>query len=200
MPGQFLDGPCRSTSHRQMRAERVLEHMHAGVRDPGASCHTAHPALHRLPSERSAVLLAQHPRATQMPIRFQRPRQPNREGHIALSPTLWHGDMAFPIGSPHAELSCGEVHVWPFQRHHLATPQSRLATKQDDEVGLPVRLTSGVHQPLKDIEVVKRRRCLWHGQHSDRAGHLVHDLPLHGCLQQHVKHGEDVVDRLDGCR
>ena len=69
MPGKFLNRPRRGASHGEMRTERVPEHMDAVARDPRVSSHTLHPVLHRLASERAAVLLAEHPWAAQVPIR-----------------------------------------------------------------------------------------------------------------------------------
>ena len=97
MPGKFLNRPRGGASHGEMRTERVPEHMDAVARDPRVSSHTPHPVLHRLASERAATLLVEHPWTAQVPMRSKGLRQSNREWHIALSPTLRHGDVPFPI-------------------------------------------------------------------------------------------------------
>ena len=45
--------------------------------------------------------------------------------------------MPPPIGLPHAQLPLREVHVTPFQRHHLPAPKSRFATEEHDQVRPP---------------------------------------------------------------
>jgi hypothetical protein len=106
--------------------------------------------------------------------------------------------VALPLGPSHAQATLREIHVLPFQRHHLAASQPGFAAQQDDQLRSVVRLSRRLHQAFEGLEAVKRRLGHHRPHDLDRAGAPVDNLPLVRRLQQYVQHREDVVHRLPG--
>ena len=57
VPGQFLDGPRRGAPHRQVRAERVPEHMDPAVLDLSPTSCSSHPRQYGSSVQRLTVLV-----------------------------------------------------------------------------------------------------------------------------------------------
>ncbi len=98
MAGQFLDGPCRSPSHRQVRTEGVPEHVDSTVLHLPPARRSPHPVLQRPTADGLALLLAQHQWAFQMPVLAERRGQPDGEGNVSEPSPLRRRDLTVPVG------------------------------------------------------------------------------------------------------
>jgi len=59
VPCEFLNRPSRRAAHRQMRTERVSQHMHAPIRQVGPPSRPQPQPWHLALAQRSTVLLGQ---------------------------------------------------------------------------------------------------------------------------------------------
>ena len=80
--------------------------------------------------------------------------QPDRERQVPKSSALRDGHMTLPVRTLHAELPLLEVDVAPFERHHLAAPQARVAAQKHNELRRSIECLRGSDQPL----VLERER------------------------------------------
>jgi hypothetical protein len=70
--------------------------------------------------------------------------QSNRERHIAQPSTFGHRDVTFPVRALHAQLPLVQIDIAPLQRHHLATPQSGVASQEHDEMRASIERLRGI--------------------------------------------------------
>jgi hypothetical protein len=68
MPGLLLDGARRCAPHRQVRAEAVAKDVDADGRQAGPPRGPSYQSLDVALRQRSAILPAQHPRSSQVPM------------------------------------------------------------------------------------------------------------------------------------
>jgi hypothetical protein len=94
------------------------------------------------------------------------------------------------------DLPLGEIHIAPFQRNHLAAPQTRLTAEKHDEMRSRIDETRDFDDAFVFIEIVERPRLVRDPQKCDGAWHPFDNLPFHRLLQKHAQHCQDVVDGL----
>lgn len=122
---KFLNRSWRRSSHRQMRAERVTQDVHALLRHLRSARRAQNAVLYHLSGQRLTVVLAQHVWAPQMPMIAERGRESDCEPHIPQSSALRCRYVAVPLGPLDAQLPLAEIDVSPLERDHLAAPKAR---------------------------------------------------------------------------
>jgi hypothetical protein len=83
--------------------------------------------------ERSAVVLTEHARAPQVPLRTERRGQASSQRHASQAAAFRRGDDAVPVRPRHADLPIDEIDVAPLERHHLADAEPGLPAEEYDE-------------------------------------------------------------------
>jgi hypothetical protein len=94
--GKLLNRPCRSSTHCQVRAERVQKDVDT-LRDVRLFGGVLNPVLNLLSSKRSAIALTQHARATQVSMLAKRRCQFQGQRHMAQPPAF--GEATSPFQS-----------------------------------------------------------------------------------------------------
>jgi hypothetical protein len=88
-----------------------------------------------------------------------------------------------------------EIHVRPFQGHDLPAAQPRFPAEQNNQPCLRI-VVRRVHETLEVLEVMETGRWLWDRQQANHARHPLNHVQLDRLLEEHVQHGQHVVDRL----
>ncbi len=88
---------------------------------------------------RLAIALAEHALALQVSMGLKRRGESCGHRHVAQPAAIGGRDVTLPVRPLHAQSPFPQIHVAPFQRHHLAAPQSRVAAQQHDEMGARCR-------------------------------------------------------------
>ena len=134
MAGQLLNSPRRGTPHRQVRAERVPEHVDPAVLDSAPPRCPPHPILQRPTTDGLAPLVAQHQWTSQMSVLPERRGQSDGEGNVPEPCVLRRRHVTVPVGPLDAHLTLPQIDVSPLKRDHFAQPQAPVASEQEAQV------------------------------------------------------------------
>jgi hypothetical protein len=73
-----------------------------------------------------------------MTVIAKRLGKPIRHGNTPRASAFRNREIPFPFRALHTQLLPGEIDILPLKRHHLSAPQSRLASKENNDMCLCV--------------------------------------------------------------
>lgn len=155
MTGELLNRSCGCSSHRQVRAKRVAQHMNALVRQACATSRSPHVIRDHLWRERAAVAVAEHSRPLQVSDLSKSVCQSRGHRDVTKFPSFRCRHVSVPIGSLDAQLSLAKIHITPLQRRDFATPKARFPAQQDDHCAEFAKISTRGDETLVVREVMK---------------------------------------------
>ena len=158
--GQLLNGFSRCPPHRQVRTERVPQHVHADMAHFGLTSGSQDEPLDESLRQCRSVLLAKDERAAKMSVMPEGRRETKRHRHVPETAALGDGDMSLPSRPLDTELPLREIHIRPFQRHHLPASEPGLSAEQHNHVCTRVARFCRRHEPFVVVKVVEPHRGL----------------------------------------
>ena len=150
VPDELLYASHRRALHRRMRAERVTEDVNARrhLRPMGR---VSYPRPAALPCQRRAVVLAQHPPVTEVPVLAERRGQPLGHPDVPDAPILGRRQLTVPVRVPDDDLTPIEIDVG------MVNGDACTNTRFIDQLFTPTGLVARCERLLRPGETIEPR-------------------------------------------